>query len=102
MKIFRIVFLLLIVSLLFCQGAFAAKLYGQVLYRNGWPAANVQIVVIQGSQEIDIITTNKSGFYAKELSAGEYTLKVSKKEKVIFLSPKGTRVDFRIGGAKGR
>ncbi len=102
MKTFRIVFLLLIMSLLFCQGALAAKLYGQVLYRNGWPAANVQIIVIQGSQKIDTITTNKSGFYAKELAAGEYTLKVAQKEKMIFLSPKGTRVDFRIGSASGR
>ncbi|MDL1983254.1 MAG: carboxypeptidase regulatory-like domain-containing protein [Deltaproteobacteria bacterium] len=104
MKSFRIILLLLFSFLLLDQNASAAnaELYGQVLYRNGGPVSYVEVIIVKGEKESDSTststTTNRSGFYSKELKPGEYTLKVKgkEKEKKIFLSPRGTRVDFKI------
>lgn len=100
MKSFRIILLLLFSFLLLDQNASAAnaELYGQVLYRNGGPVSYVEVIIVKGEKESDSTstTTNRSGFYSKELKPGEYTLKVKGKEKKIFLSPRGTRVDFKI------
>lgn len=100
MKNFRIILLLLFSFLLLDQNASAtnAELYGQVLYRNGWPVSYVEVIIVKGEKESDSTstTTDRSGFYSKELKTGEYTLKVKGKEKKIFLSPSGTRVDFKI------
>lgn len=100
MKSFRIILLLLFSFLLLDQNASAtnAELYGQVLYRNGGPVSYVEVIIVKGEKESDSTstTTDRSGFYSKELKPGEYTLKVKGKEKKIFLSPRGTRVDFKI------
>ena len=100
MKSFRIILLLLFFFLLLDQNASAtnAELYGQVLYRNGGPVSSVEVIIIKGEEESNSTstTTDRSGFYSKELKPGEYTLKVKGKEKKIFLSPRGTRVDFKI------
>jgi len=95
MKSFRIILLLLFSFLLLDHNASAvgAELYGQILYSDGWPASNVDVVFEKNK---DPIKTDRFGFYSKDLDPKEYNLKVKGKEKRIFLSPRGTRVDFRI------
>ena len=99
MKRSRVILLLLFSFLLLDHNASAvdAELYGQVLYRYGGPASYVDVVFEKEKSPIDKIKTDRSGFYSIKLPPGEYTLKVEGgKGKMIFLSPRGTRVDFRI------
>lgn len=93
MNIFRIILILLCFFFWLSPNAFSAELYGQVVYRDGRPARNVELF-ISGREEP--IRTDRSGFYSIELERGVYTLSIGENRKEIFLSPKGTRVDFRI------
>ncbi len=76
-----------------CVSTYAAEMYGQVLFTDGSPVAYTDVLV----NDNVTTTTNQSGYYSiQQLNPGEYTVSVKGKSKSIFLSPRNTRVDFRI------
>jgi len=93
MSVFRIILLFFIFFAFMCSGALvAAELYGQVVYKDGRPAGDVEISVngeVKGR-------TDSSGFYSIDMDKGVYTVSVRGISKRIFLPRKGARIDFRI------
>jgi hypothetical protein len=90
-NILRIIIFLGSAFLFLVSNGFAAELFGQILYRDGRPAREVNVSINGGSAR-----TDRSGFYSINLDPGQYSIRVAGQEKRIFHSRAGTRVDFRI------
>jgi hypothetical protein len=87
----RMILLSLVCLFWFCTSTIAAELRGQVLYDDGRPAPNVE-VLIDGEKT----KTDGSGFFSIDLNPGKYTIRVGKRKTTVFLSKDGTNVNIKI------